>query len=212
MVEAMLQMSVFAADIGKFYAFHRGVSMGGGWQVTTRDGQSVSFCEHLAPAVMDRNGEPLVFDPILANGPMEAGAWVNRLGAPDFQHVAGVVTYAQGMLNRMNSGNVDKVLNGIQRLNPADYHYMISDPTARDQLQQLGATLPAAPELGSIRLKGTQRSDSFPFFQNLGRQHRTGAVIEVGYGQGPFTNTPFDVAGRGLTGITAARWYLARLP
>src|SRR4029077_10961925 len=83
MVEAMLQMGVSSTDIGKFYAFHRGVGVGGGWQVTTRHGQSVSFREHVAPAVVDRNGNLLVLDPVLADAPMEVGAWVNRLDAPD---------------------------------------------------------------------------------------------------------------------------------
>ena len=212
MVEAMLQMGVSSADIGKFYAFHHGVAVGGGWQVTTRDGQSVSFGEHVAPAIMNRNAELLVLDPILAHGPMEAGAWVNRLGAPAFQHASAVLTYAQGMLNRMNSGNVDQMLNGIQRLNPAAYHFLISGPVARDQLQQLGATLPVAPELGWMHLKGTQPMDSHPFFQNLGKQYRTGAIIQVGYNQGPFTDTPFNLAGRGLTGVAEARQFLARLP
>src|SRR5262249_9053345 len=154
MVEALLQMGVSSADLGKFYAFHRGVGVGGGWQVTTRGGQSVSFREHVAPAVMDRNGELLLLDPVLAIAPLAAGAWVNRLGAPDFEHASGVIAYAQGMLSRMNSGNVDQMLNGIQRLRLAAYHYLISNSAARDQLRQLGATLPALPELGWIHLKG----------------------------------------------------------
>jgi hypothetical protein len=212
MMEAMLEMGVASADIGKFYAFHRGVGAGGGWQVMTRDGQSVSFREHVAPAVMDRGGDPLVLDPVLAIAPMAALAWINRLGAPAFQHAPGVVAYAQGMLNRMNSGNVDQLLHGIQRLNPAAYHYLISDSANRDRLRQLGATLPAPPELGWLHLKGTQPRDSHSFFQNLGKQYRTGAIIQVGYGQGPFMDTPFDMAGRGFTGVAAARQHLARLP
>jgi hypothetical protein len=161
---------------------------------------------------MDRSGNPLVLDPVLADLPMETGAWVNRLGAPDFQHAPGVVTYAQGMLNSMNSSNVDQMLNGIQRLNPAAYHFLISNSAAHDQLRRHGATLPVAPELGWLVLKGTQPSDSHSFFRNLSKQYRTGAIIQVAYGERPLTDTPFDMAGRGFTGIAEARRHLARLP
>ncbi len=211
MVEAMLQMGASSADIGKLYAFHRAVGVGGGWQVTTRDGQVVSFREHVATVVMDRNGNPLVLDPVLADAPMETGAWVNRLGAPDFQHAVGVIAYAQGMLNSMNSGNVDQMLTGIQRLNPAAYHHLISDSAARDQLRQLGAILPAAPEPGWLHLKGTQPMASHSFFQNLGKQYRTGALIQVGFGERPLTDTPFDTAAYGVAGVARARQHFALL-
>jgi hypothetical protein len=58
MVEAILQMGVSSMDIGKFYAFHRHGMVGGGWQVTTRDGQSVSFREHVAPMRRTRMDAP----------------------------------------------------------------------------------------------------------------------------------------------------------
>jgi hypothetical protein len=112
----------------------------------------------------------------------------------------------------MNSGNVDAMLNGIQRLNPAAYHYLISSPAVRDQLGQLGATLPAPPELGWIRLKGAQPRDSYLFCQDLRKQYRTGVVIQVGNGQGPFSDTPFDMADRGHAGVAEARRVLARMP
>jgi hypothetical protein len=212
MVEAMLHMGVSSSDVGKLYAFHREHARGSGWQVTTRDGQSVSFREHVGPTILDRNGEPLVLDPTLVTAPTEADAWVNRLGAPDFQHAPAMVAYALGMLPRMNSGNVDAILTGIERLNPAAYHYLISAPAARDQLQQLGATLPAAPELGWVRLEGTQAKGSRSFFRDLGQQYRTGAIIQVGFGQRPFTDTPFDLAAHAVTGVAKAREYLTQLP
>jgi hypothetical protein len=212
MVEEMLEMGVASTDIGKLYAFHREVAIGGGWQVTTRHGQSVSFREHVAPVLVDRNGDPLVIDPILVDVPVSADAWVNRLGAPDFHHASAVVTYAQGMLNSMNSGNAGQMLNGIQRLNPAAYHYLTSDPAVRGQLARLGVKLAAAPELGWMHLEGAQPRDSYSFFRSLGKQYRTGAIIQVEYGERPFTDTPFDMAGRSFTGVAKARQHLARLP
>jgi hypothetical protein len=41
---------------------------------------------------------------------------------------------------------------------------------------------------------------------------RLGFFIQVAQGQGPFTDTPFDTAGPGLTGATEAKLYLAGLP
>jgi hypothetical protein len=211
MVEAMLLMGVSSADIGKLYAFHRDHATGGGWQVTTLDGQRVHWAEHVAPTVLDRNGQPIVLDPATAAAPRGLDALIAGLGAIDFQHIPQTVGYAQNMLGRMNSGNVDQVLQGIQRLNPAAHHYLISEPAARDQLRQLGATLPAAPELGWIHLKGTQGKDSARFLTDLSREYRTGAVIAVAYGQGPFLDVSFDTASLHGTGTREARRYLATL-
>jgi hypothetical protein len=211
MVEAMLEMGVSSVDVGKFYAFHRDHAGGGGWQVTTLDGQLVHWAEHVAPTVLDRNGQPLVLDPATADAPRGVSAWTTGLGAPDFQHAPQTMNYAQIMLGWMNSGNVDQMLTGIQRLNPAAHHHLISEPVARDQLLQFGATLPPAPELSWMHLQQTQPKDSARFLKELSREYRTGAIIAVAYGQGPFLDVPFNTASPHGAGAPEARRYLASL-
>jgi hypothetical protein len=152
MVETMKQMGVPLPDIGKLYAFHRAQARGGGWQVTTRDGQVVHWGEHVASTMLDQTGQPLVLDPALADAPMDVSGWINRLGALAFQHLPQTVAYAQGMLGRMNASNVNQLLFVVQTANPAAYHYLISERAARSQLQQFGATLPPAPNPGWMQL------------------------------------------------------------
>jgi hypothetical protein len=211
MVETMQQMGVPFADIGKLYAFHRDQAGGGGWQVTTRDGLVVYWGEHVASTMLGPNGQPLVLDPALADVPLDVSGWINRLGAPDFQHPVQTVAYAQGMLVRMNTTNVNHLLFVVQTANPAAYHYLISGSAARSQLQQLGVILPAAPELGWMHLLGTQPKDAARFLKDLGKGYQTGAIIAVGFGQGPFPDVPFDTASRFGTGVAEAKRYLAGL-
>lgn len=212
MVEAMRQIGIETADIGKAFAIHQHAALGGGWDVAARDGQTCRFREHVAPTVRNRSGPTWAIDPILAPGPLEIDSWVQGLGAPDFQHTPGTVASAQGFLRRMNAGNAQPLLAGLQQRQPAVYNHLIGDGISRGRLTQLGVQLPPPPEWGWLRLRGTQSQDSFVFYQGLARQYRTGAIIEFGYGQGPFPGTPFDTAGRGLTGPVGARTFLAGLP
>jgi hypothetical protein len=212
MVEAMKQMGVSPGDIGKVYAFHRNRSPGGGWVVTTRDGQTLSWREHVDPTVVHRNGGSMVLDPALADAPLDVNAWLKRLGAPDFQHTSQTIRYAQTMLGRLNRGNVAQMLSGVQKLNADAYHYLISNPATRDQLQRLGAALPPEPNLGWRVLQGEQPQDSHRFLRDLGRQNQTGAIIQVSFGIGPFPDTSFDTASDMGEGVTEARRFLGSLP
>jgi hypothetical protein len=153
----------------------------------------------------------MALDPATAGAPRGVSAWTVGLGALNFQHAPQTVRYAQMFLGRMNSGNVDQMLNGIQRLNPAAHHYLITEPATRDQLQQFGARLPPAPEFGWMHLQGMQQKDAARFLKELSREYRTGAIIAVAYGQGPLLDVPFDTASPHGAGAAEAKRYLASL-